>query len=325
MSDLNHNTSPRLYNPKANAPALYIPAWLSQVPNSELKYQSKLVYGRLAQWSSTEGRAHRSAKQLSYELGMPERTVERSLQELRDVNLIGTFLPRDGGHNHFEFYDHPWMYRPLNPNLCYVNNNKTPSAQLAVPSAQLAVPSAYQAEHKIKEIKEIKEIKDNPDFSNQGKKKVIPDYKKDERFMRFYNAYPKKEDPRDAYKAFKSIVGNDDELLEQILQDIENRKSNHSQWSDKQYIKYPAVYLRKGEFEGEIINFDDEAAKKKEAIKKENELKIKKQEELSRKREEELRIHERNKQQDAVAYRSVQKTIKSMDGLRQLKHSVGLK
>lgn len=101
--------SNKLYNPKAHAPALYIPSWLSQVSNKDLKYHCKLVYGRLAQWASHEGRAHGSAKQLSVELGMPERTVERSIQELRDKKLIGTFIPKDGGHNHFEFYDHEWM------------------------------------------------------------------------------------------------------------------------------------------------------------------------------------------------------------------------
>src|SRR5690606_38324640 len=82
-------------------------------------------------------------------------------------------------------------------------------------------------------------INNIPDSEKSGKSKKVKDYEKDERFMRFYSEYPKKIDPKDAWKAFKSIVGNDDDLLEQIIQDIRNRKQNHSQWQDKKYIKYP--------------------------------------------------------------------------------------
>ena len=155
MNDQHRNT-PRLYNPKANAPAIYIPAWLSQISSKLLTATSKMVYGRLAQWATSSGKAHRSAKQLSEELGMPSRTVEQCLKELRDKKLIGSFVPRDGGHNHFEFYDHPWMHEEINKNLCYQSGFETPSAKSAVPSAKSAVPSAKSAVHKIKEIKEIK-------------------------------------------------------------------------------------------------------------------------------------------------------------------------
>jgi len=145
----NDRNTPKLYNPKANAPAVYIPAWLSQVPSKLLTSTSKMVYGRLAQWSTSSGKAHRSAKQLSEELGIPSRTVENCLKELREKKLIGSYVPRDGGHNHFEFYDHEWMYEEINKHLCYQSGFESPSAKSAVPSAKSAV-------HKIKEIKEIK-------------------------------------------------------------------------------------------------------------------------------------------------------------------------
>jgi hypothetical protein len=205
MNDLNHNT-PRLYNPKANAPAIYIPAWLSQISSKLLTATSKMVYGRLAQWATSSGKAHRSAKQLSEELGMPSRTVEQCLKELRDKNLIGSFVPRDGGHNHFEFYDHPWMHEEINKNLCYQSGFETPSAKSAVPSAKSAVPSAKSAVHKIKEIKEIKENNNARDDSENKELKPV-EYQEtlyqtnqhlaelsqsDESFMRFWDVYPVK-------------------------------------------------------------------------------------------------------------------------------------
>lgn len=145
-----------LYNPKATAPAVYIPAWLSQVPSSELSPNCKLVYGRLAQWATSSGKAHRSAKQLSEELGIPTRSIERAIGQLKECGLIGSFQELDGGHNHFEFYQHRWMNEPINKNLCYKSDNFSPSAKLAEPSATVAEPSAKLAEHKIKEIKRNK-------------------------------------------------------------------------------------------------------------------------------------------------------------------------
>lgn len=142
-----------LYNPKSTAPAVYIPAWLSQVPSSLLTPNCKLVYGRLAQWANALGKAHRSALQLSQELGIPTRSIERAIQELKDCGLIGSYQEQDGGHNHFEFYHHRWMNEPINKNLCYQSDNFTPSAKLAEPSATVAEPSANLAVHKIKEIK----------------------------------------------------------------------------------------------------------------------------------------------------------------------------
>jgi hypothetical protein len=142
-----------LYNPKATAPAVYIPAWLSQVPSKLLPPSCKMIYGRLAQWASSEGKAHRSAPQLSQELGIPVRTVENCINILKNKSLLGSCQHEDGGVNHYEFYDHPWMHEPINKNLCYKSDNFTPPAKIAVPPAKIAVPPAKIAVHKIKEIK----------------------------------------------------------------------------------------------------------------------------------------------------------------------------
>ena len=87
---------------------------------------------------------------------MPERTVKRAIQQLKDCGLIGSYLEHDGGHNHYEFYQHSLMNEPINKNLCYKSDNFTPHAKMARGSAKMARGSAKMAQHKIKEIKENK-------------------------------------------------------------------------------------------------------------------------------------------------------------------------
>lgn len=144
-----------------------------------------------------------------------------------------------------------------------------------------------------------------PDSCKSGKKKSVKRYENDERFMRFYSAYPKKRDPHDAFKAFRSIVGNDDELLEHIITDLETRKKKHTQWQDKQFIKYPAVYLRKGEYLSEIENTHEEQ-EEKERIKREADKKLRaEQERISRERNEYELKKQQQIQEDGKAYREV--------------------
>lgn len=168
-------------------------------------------------------------------------------------------------------------------------------------------------DHNIKKLNKENNLKDIPASSKAGSKKVIRDYEKDERFMRFYSAYPKKEDPRDAWKAFKSIIGNDDQLLEQVIADIELRKSKHSKWQDKQYIKYPAVYLRKGEYLGEIFNAEQQAKEKHEKEQLASKERLEKQEAASKLRAEIERKNNELKQTDAVAYRRTVKDAPSKE------------
>ena len=108
-----------IYNPKSHSPSVYIPCWLIQVCSSKLSFAAKILYGRLSQWCNANGTVHRSVNQLSEEIGMPAKSVERVLKELRDVKLIETFRVHDGGVNHFAFLEHEWMNEPINQNLEY--------------------------------------------------------------------------------------------------------------------------------------------------------------------------------------------------------------
>src|SRR5690606_36341863 len=70
------------------------------------------------------------------------------------------------------------------------------------------------------------------------------------RFERFYAAYPRKTDRRDAEKAFARI-GPDDALLQDMLAAIERSKAA-GVFADRQYIKHPATWLNKGSWMDEI-------------------------------------------------------------------------
>ena len=134
-------SSTKKYNPKANLPAVYIPCWLIQVPDSQLSLGAKMLYGRLAQWCNAKGQVHRSTKQLAQELGLTKSPMDRYLKELRDVKLIGTFQATKGGVNHFEFYEHRWMLEPINENLYYPD----PTPTEVLPHTQIgATPTPKQ-------------------------------------------------------------------------------------------------------------------------------------------------------------------------------------
>lgn len=158
MSNNNNNTSSRkLHNPKAHTPAIYIPCWLIQVNVKLISHGAKLLYGRLSQWANTKGKVFRAVHALAEELGVSVSAIERYLKELRDLNLIGTFQPQKGGINHFEFYEHEWMYIDINEHLSY---KEDPPSDLTVPPVKCdGTPPSDLTAINIKKIKINKDIK----------------------------------------------------------------------------------------------------------------------------------------------------------------------
>lgn len=149
--------SQKLYNPKSHAPGVYIPCWLLQVSIKLLSHASKILYGRLSQWASSNGTVYRSSPQLAEEIGCSVRSVEEYLRELKNAKLIGTFHPQAGGINHFEFYDHPWMHDPIKDQLVYKQDKYDPPHDNVVPPTRSCVTPPHDRVHINK--KEIKEIK----------------------------------------------------------------------------------------------------------------------------------------------------------------------
>lgn len=147
----------KIHNPKSHAPAVYIPCWLIQVPNKLLSYAAKCLYGRLSQWSNESGDVYRSYNQLAQEIGSTQRSVNEYLRELRECGLIDTTQPQKGGLNHFIFYDHEWMYEPLNKALCYKSEDDPEQNPALPPRAEsCSTPEQNPARINNKEIKDIK-------------------------------------------------------------------------------------------------------------------------------------------------------------------------
>lgn len=165
-------------------------------------------------------------------------------------------------------------------------------------------------DHNIKKVNKEKNLKDLGDSSNAPKKKSV-DYRKDSRFMRFYEAYPRKTKPADAYKAFHQVIGDNDKLLERVIEDIANRISSHSLWADRQFIPYPASYLRSCDFDSEILNQAEETKQKKINVELENKKREAEQERQSQIRREQELEKERQYNQDGQAYRNICNTIKN--------------
>lgn len=194
----------KLHNPKSHAPAVYIPCWLIQVPLQNISHLSKLVYGRLSQWSQNDGTVYRSCPQLAKELGTNKSSIERSLKELRQIGLIGTFQPQAGGLNHFVFYDHEWMYAPITKELTYencVDNLTDPTSEVTAPHVRSdGTPTSDLTAINIKEIKEIKkDINKHSSFVDKKQNQYSFE------FLEFWETTNKKGSKHHAYKAWRSL------------------------------------------------------------------------------------------------------------------------
>ena len=165
------------------------------------------------------------------------------------------------------------------------------------------------------------------DSTNTTLIKKLSSYKKDERFMRFYSHYPKKEKPGDAWKAFKSLKP-DDELLEIIIEDVKNRALKHTQWSDKQFVPLPATYLRAASYEGEIYNGEEARKENKSQKAKESEERLKAQEDAYLKRADKERVDQNLKYSDGISYRKLEGNIESRvapDAWNELKKKLNVR
>jgi hypothetical protein len=177
---------------------------------------------------------------------------------------------------------------------------------LTIPTTK---PSTKQ---NIKTLVDSKESTKTSPSSSQAK-----DYLQDARFMSFYSIYPRREKPRDAWKAFKSLK-IDGALLERILADVKDRTEHHTPWSDKQYIPLPASYLRSAAYDGEIFNEQEEVRKKVEAAKLEAKKRESEQEVFTQKQEREVREKKEQYNKDGAAFRNIVSRVLTKSGLDEL-------
>lgn len=259
------------YNPKAHAPAVYIPCWLIQVPADKLSYPAKILYGRLAQWSSAKGTVHRSVNQLSQEIGMPAKSVERILKELRDVGLIGTYRVTEGGVNHYQFFEHVWMNEPINENLEYKsssNSNETPPLKSeGTPPSNLRVPPLKNEGSKIKEIKVNKKRAIATPVDNSKPRSERPSQTK--RASRSSvnlqpispNFFPDEEAMTKLNETSVKVHMPTHELLEKFIRVSQRYKARSADWN-KTFIQFLEREMPKRVFEnknGKISRYDNKS------------------------------------------------------------------
>lgn len=116
------------------------------------------------------------------------------------------------------------------------------------------IPVVYQSGTKVStdKTREDKSISKKKSVAGQ-----IPD-PTSEYFIKFWKEYPRKDSRLSAEKAFAKIKATD-EILTQMLKKIETQKQS-KQWSDKQFIPYPATWLNQKRWEDEE---DEENTKSK--------------------------------------------------------------
>lgn len=206
-----------------------------------------------------------------------------------------------------------------------VTAENSESAPSNAPTTPKNTKSDYRNNHTDCSHEEHREEK------KKGSAKNLAHYRRDERFMRFYDIYPKKDKPQNAYKAFLKL-NPDDALLESIIADVLAKTKEHDQWKERQYIPQPAKYLTSGDYESEIINTEKERALKKAKAKEEAEKRLAAQDAMTKKLAEQEK-YQREKcmqyNQEGAAFRKIAKNIPKANGqptgLKNLREAVGIK
>lgn len=123
--------------------------------------------------------------------------------------------------------------------------NITENGIYEVKDTTYGIPLVYQSGTKVSidKIREDKSISKKKSVAGQ-----IPDLMS-EYFIKFWKEYPRKDSRLSAEKAFAKLNVTEG-ILTQMLKKIETQKQS-KQWSDKQFIPYPATWLNQKRWEDE--------------------------------------------------------------------------
>lgn len=181
-----------------------------------------------------------NAKQLREYFNCGRDKMYQLLNALMELGLLSKEeIRKEGMFAHYCYTLH------LKPTL--VCNSPLPDLPDAVPPD--TVNQDTYKRNNIKNIKSKNNISLVDSSNTTSKKRTL--YRDDERFMRFYSAYPKKKQPQAAYKAFCRLNLTEEEL-DSILKDIATKARFDAQWKNIQYIPHPATYLNTRDFESDI-------------------------------------------------------------------------
>ena len=167
----------------------------------------------------------KSGDEPNFEKGCAEKVLRKSMKQRVDNMIRKREANRENGLK-------GGRPRKTEENPTKPNESEScptePSENEETPKAQSQSQSQSKAKSKSVEIKRARE----------------------ERFARFWDAYPRHTAKQNAEKAFQKI-DPDDSLLETMLSALTKQRSSH-QWSDPQYIPHPATWLNGHRWEDEV-------------------------------------------------------------------------
>lgn len=117
-------------------------------------------------------------------------------------------------------------------------------------------PVTAETRHGRTEHKEEQILKEEQVIENNERTDALK-----EQFNEFYKAYPRRIDPGDAFKAFRSALKR--ASFEDILAGT-IRFANDPNLPEKKFIKYPAKWLRADAWENQVESANDTVAKNKQ-------------------------------------------------------------
>lgn len=96
-------------NPYKRFIGSFIPEWLEKIPSTEVSVGAKLIYARLCRYAGKNGDCHPGTDEIASATGIPKRSVERYMCELKNIKLIEVVRVGKKCSNRYFFLNHRWI------------------------------------------------------------------------------------------------------------------------------------------------------------------------------------------------------------------------
>ena len=226
------------------------------------------VYTLLARYADNKGQAHPSLTTMARQLGASKRTIIRLIDTLSEAGMIEK-TSRSSEHGDYNSNIYTLLHIGGSDSREPPSDSREPPSdsgtlrvvthgnQGGIPQSP---PTSFLTRSTEQELKEQENtFVDQPgkpgkstserssSFSRLKKKPAYSDL-----FWTFYAAYPRHEDPDDAWKAWQSLDG--DAIAPTIMAGVDANKRSNAAWTrgDRKYIKLPAAFLRKGGYKSDF-------------------------------------------------------------------------
>lgn len=223
-----------------------------------------------------------NVKQLMSHFNCSKNTIYKCLTELMRMNLLTREDIREKGKfskSHYRLYEKPHIDEEIEP--CPSTRDTVSRDTVLRDTYKTKNIQNKESNNNIVDAAHTTTV-DNFEKPIQDKEKSVDDYKKDPLFMKFYNAYPNKQKPREAYKVFVKLKA-DEAFVGMVLKDIDTRCEKDIRWKTRQYTPHPATYLNSDYWLGDIVRETPKPHYPTKSEKAANEEKIREREERAEK------------------------------------------